>query len=134
MKCDRKTWPERAGLTDADLGAYRGVAAETPWTASRYRRGTPGNPVARFWFVRPHKQDTGYMASMFPDVISGSPELSTGERIGSVIVGLTIAAAGAKPRPNVLLNVAALAAGSYLAYRGATGYCPIKAALSGARA
>ena len=72
------------------------------------------------------------MASMLPDVLSGSPELSTGERNGSVIVGLTIAAAGAKPRPNVLLNVAALAAGSYLAYRGATGYCPIKAALTGA--
>src|SRR5215204_2902649 len=72
------------------------------------------------------------MASMLPDVLSGSPELSTGERIGSVIVGLTIAAASAKPRPNVLLNVAALAAGSYLAYRGATGYCPIKAALTGA--
>jgi uncharacterized membrane protein len=73
------------------------------------------------------------MGSMLPNVLSGGPELSTGERIGSVVVGLMIAAAGAKPRPNVLLNVAALAAGSYLAYRGATGYCPIKAALTGPR-
>jgi uncharacterized membrane protein len=71
------------------------------------------------------------MASMLPDVLSENPQLSAGERIMSVILGLSIAAAGAKPRPNVLLNVAALAAGSYLAYRGATGYCPLKAALAG---
>src|SRR5215204_4890010 len=44
------------------------------------------------------------MASMLPDLLSGSPELSTGERTVSVIVGLMIAAAGARPRPNVLLN------------------------------
>jgi hypothetical protein len=44
-----------------------------------------------------------------------------------------LAAAGAKPRPNILLNVAALAAGSYLAYRGATGQCPVKRALIGTR-
>ena len=74
------------------------------------------------------------MASMLHNVLSGSPELSASERTVSVIVGLMIAAAGAKPRPNVLLNIAALGAGSYLAYRGATGYCPIKAALTGARA
>ena len=74
------------------------------------------------------------MASMLPDVLSGSPDLSTGERALSVVVGLTIAAAGAKPRPNMLLNIAALGVGSYLAYRGATGYCPVKAALTGARA
>jgi len=68
---------------------------------------------------------------MLPNVLSGSPELSAGERTVSVMLGLVIAAAGAKPRPNKLLNVAALAAGSYLAYRGATGYCPLKAALTG---
>lgn len=73
------------------------------------------------------------MASMLPDMLDGNPVLSAGERTVSVIVGLLIAAAGAKPRPNMLLNVAALAAGSYLAYRGATGYCPIKAALTGSR-
>jgi uncharacterized membrane protein len=56
--------------------------------------------------------------------------LQLGERSLSVVVGLALAAAGAKPRPNPLLNIAALAVGSYLAYRGATGYCPIKAAVS----
>lgn len=62
-----------------------------------------------------------------------SSEMSTGERAASVAAGLMLAAAGAKPRPNMLLNVAALAAGSYLAYRGATGHCPVKRALVGVR-
>ncbi|MDB5649032.1 MAG: hypothetical protein JWL62_552 [Hyphomicrobiales bacterium] len=57
--------------------------------------------------------------------------LSTGERIAYVLGGLGLAAAAAKPRPNPLLNVLALAAGSYLAWRGAEGYCPVKAALVG---
>ena len=52
------------------------------------------------------------------------------ERSLSVVAGLAIAAAAARPRPNPLLNIAALAIGSYLAYRGATGYCPIKANLA----
>lgn len=56
--------------------------------------------------------------------------LQWGERSLSVVVGLALAAAAAKPRPNPLLNIAALAIGSYLAYRGATGYCPLKAAVS----
>ncbi len=56
-------------------------------------------------------------------------EMSIGERTASVVAGLVIAAAGAKPRPNKLLNVAALAAGAYLAYRGSTGICPVKRAL-----
>ncbi len=67
------------------------------------------------------------------DLLSGKPELSTGERAVSVVVGLFLAAAGAKPRPNMFLNLLALAGGSYLAYRGATGYCPIKAALTDQR-
>jgi hypothetical protein len=46
------------------------------------------------------------------------------------VVGLVLAAAAAKPRPNPVLTLVALAGGSYLAYRGATGYCPIKAAVS----
>lgn len=61
---------------------------------------------------------------------TATPEMSTSERAASVVAGLMLAAAGAKPRPNKLLNVAALAAGSYLAYRGATGHCPIKGALT----
>lgn len=56
-------------------------------------------------------------------------QLSFGERTISVLIGLGLAASAAKPRPNPLLNIVALAAGSYLAYRGATGSCPIKAAL-----
>jgi len=58
-------------------------------------------------------------------------EMSLGERTASVVAGLMLAAAGAKPRPNKLLNIAALVAGSYLAYRGATGHCPVKSALTG---
>ncbi len=57
-------------------------------------------------------------------------EISLGERTLSVAVGLSLAAAAARPRPNAFLSVLALAAGSYLAYRGATGHCPIKAALA----
>ena len=52
------------------------------------------------------------------------------ERMISVAAGLALAAAAAKPRPNMLLSVLALGAGVFLAYRGATGYCPARAALS----
>ncbi len=60
-------------------------------------------------------------------------ELSMTERTWSTIAGLVLAAAAAKPRPNVVLSVLALAAGAGLAYRGATGYCPMKAAMAGTR-
>ncbi|HEV2557026.1 MAG TPA: YgaP-like transmembrane domain [Microvirga sp.] len=63
--------------------------------------------------------------------LTGSPHLSMKERGVSLALGLGLAAAGVQPRPNPLLNVLALAAGSYLAYRGATGYCPLKAAING---
>ena len=46
----------------------------------------------------------------------------------------TVAAAGAKPRPNPLLSVAALGAGAYLAWRGAEGSCPLKAMIDDERA
>ena len=59
----------------------------------------------------------------------GDPNLSWSERGISIAIGLGLAAAAARPRPNPVLNVLALAAGSYLAYRGATGHCPIKSAL-----
>ena len=62
-------------------------------------------------------------------VFSGEPNLSYTERGVSLALGLGLAAAGAQPRPNPLLNVLALLGGSYLALRGATGRCPIKAAL-----
>jgi len=61
-------------------------------------------------------------------LFAGSQNLSFKERAISVVAGLGLAAAGAKPRPNPLLNVAALAGGAYLAIRGATGHCPVKQA------
>jgi uncharacterized membrane protein len=57
------------------------------------------------------------------------PEISTEGRVVSVIAGLILAAAAVKPRPNRLLSVLALATGSYLAYRGATGHCPLTKAV-----
>src|SRR5215212_404802 len=65
----------------------------------------------------------------FNEVMHGEPNLSWTERGISIAAGLGLAAAAAKPRPNMILNVLALAGGSYLAYRGAVGYCPVKAAL-----
>ncbi|MCX5515668.1 hypothetical protein C3941_06540 [Kaistia algarum] len=53
------------------------------------------------------------------------PEISPAGRTLSVIAGLVLAAASVRPRPNRFLSVLALATGSYLAYRGATGHCPI---------
>ncbi len=57
------------------------------------------------------------------------PEMSTGARTLSVLAGLALAAASVRPRPNRFLSVLALVTGSYLAYRGATGHCPITEAL-----
>ena len=54
-----------------------------------------------------------------------APPLSFTERALSAVVGLGLAAAAAKPRPNPLLSVIALAAGSYLAWRGSTGRDPL---------
>jgi hypothetical protein len=56
------------------------------------------------------------------------PNLSFGERALYVAAGLAIAAMGAKPRPNPLLNVIALAGGAYLAWSGYEGRCVIKQA------
>ena len=55
--------------------------------------------------------------------------LSLTERTISGGGGVILAAAAAQPRPNVVLSLLALAAGAALAYRGATGYCPLKATL-----
>ncbi len=67
-------------------------------------------------------------------LFDGPRNLSTTERMIYMSLGLGIAAAGAKPRPNPLLNVVALAAGSYLAWTGYNGHCPAKQALTGAGA
>ena len=56
-------------------------------------------------------------------------EISPAGRTLSVIAGLVLAAASVRPRPNRLLSVLALATGSYLAWRGATGHCPITEAI-----
>jgi len=65
-------------------------------------------------------------------LFEGPSNLSFNERAISVIAGLGLAAVAAKPRPNPLLNILALVGGAYLAYRGATGYCPAKAAIEDA--
>lgn len=57
--------------------------------------------------------------------------LSMTERAVSVVIGLGLAAAAAQPRPNKVLSVLALLAGSALAIRGATGHCAVKALLHG---
>ena len=62
------------------------------------------------------------------------PHLSSGERLLSIVVGLGLTSLAAQPRPNVFLSMLALASGSYLAYRGATGYCVVKASLDDSHA
>lgn len=63
------------------------------------------------------------------NAMTNEGKLTTWERAAYIAAGLGLAAAGAKPRPNPLLNVIALAGGSYLAWRGYEGTCPVKAAL-----
>lgn len=55
--------------------------------------------------------------------------LSLGQRAMYVIAGLGLAASAARPRPNPLLSLIAFGAGSYLAWNGYRGHCPVKAAL-----
>ena len=69
------------------------------------------------------------MSSALPAFPAHNGHLEMPERVISVVAGLALAAAAAKPRPNMLLSVLALGAGVFLAYRGATGYCPARAAL-----
>ena len=64
-------------------------------------------------------------------LMNGEPNLSTTERGIYMLAGLGLAATAAKPRPNAFLSLLALAGGSYLAWRGYEGSCPIKAALMG---
>ena len=67
------------------------------------------------------------MPSGLPALLSQGPKnLSLGERAAYIAAGLGLAASAARPRPNPLLNVLALAAGSYLAWTGAQGRCPVK--------
>ena len=66
------------------------------------------------------------LASLF----DGARNLSLAQRAAYIVGGLGLAAAGAQPRPNPLLNVVALAAGSYLAWSGYKGRCPAKAMIA----
>jgi hypothetical protein len=64
-------------------------------------------------------------------LFEGERNLSTTERALYIAAGLGLAAAGAKPRPNPLLNIAALAGGAMIAWAGYSGHCPVKAAMTG---
>jgi threonine/homoserine/homoserine lactone efflux protein len=74
---------------------------------------------------------TNMISAKAGSLMNGEPNLSTTERGAYMLAGLGLAAAAAKPRPNPLLNILALAGGSYLAWRGYVGQCPVKAALTG---
>lgn len=69
------------------------------------------------------------MASSLSQYANADPHLSSGERVLSVLLGLGLTSVAAQPRSNIFVSMLALATGSYLAYRGATGYCVIKASL-----
>lgn len=62
-------------------------------------------------------------------LFSGDHNLSLTERTLSIVGGLALAAVGAQPRPNKVLSLVAIVAGSALAIRGATGHCGVKAML-----
>lgn len=59
-------------------------------------------------------------------LFSGEANISFTERAVSVAGGLALAALAAQPRPNKLLSLVVLLAGSALAIRGATGHCAVK--------
>jgi uncharacterized membrane protein len=69
------------------------------------------------------------ITTAYESAFGGDTNLTMTERGISVAIGLGLAAAAAQPRPNPVLNVLALVGGGYLALRGASGHCPIKAAL-----
>lgn len=64
-------------------------------------------------------------------LFSTETNLSMTERTLSVVGGLALAALAAKPRPNKILSLLVLLAGSALAIRGATGHCAAKALVEG---
>jgi hypothetical protein len=106
-----------------NAGRLNPFAANRANAGAERRLGTPRSQAERIG-------GEDFMAeALMERVFGGEPNLSWTERGISLVLGLGLAAAGAQPRPNPLLNVAALLGGSYLALRGATGRCPIKAAL-----
>jgi hypothetical protein len=69
--------------------------------------------------------------TMLEPLFGGERNLGMGERGLYLTVGLGLAAAGATPRPNPLLNVLALAGGAYLVASGYYGRCPVRSAITG---
>jgi hypothetical protein len=69
------------------------------------------------------------VTSTVSSFMNGPRNLSTTERAVYMAVGLGIAAAAVKPRPNPLLNVLALVGGGLVAWSGYNGHCMVKAAL-----
>ena len=69
------------------------------------------------------------VTSTLGNLVDGPRNLSMTERGIYMAIGLGIAAAAVKPRPNPLLNVVALLGGSFIAWSGYNGYCAAKAAL-----
>ena len=69
------------------------------------------------------------MSNTLPTFAADGGHIAMPERAVSMVAGLALAAAASKPRPNHVLSILALSVGVYLAYRGATGYCPVRDAL-----
>nr|WP_246728409.1 YgaP-like transmembrane domain [Microvirga terricola] len=57
--------------------------------------------------------------------------MTAAERAVYIVAGLGLAATSLRPRPNTFLSALALLGGSFLAWRGYLGHCPVKAALIG---
>jgi hypothetical protein len=96
------------------------------------RPAEPRHAAWRSAQAYPKEKTLKNVTSPTPGSSSGTEQnLTTAERGAYIVAGLGLAAAGVKPRPNPLLNVIALLGGSYLAWRGYVGSCPVKAALMG---
>jgi hypothetical protein len=72
---------------------------------------------------------TDIVTDAYRSLFGGERNLSTGERIGSVVFGL--AALGTALRRRPLQSVLLAGAGLALVGRGMSGHCPMKAALTG---
>ena len=62
-------------------------------------------------------------------LLHGPRNLAAVERGIYMAIGLGIAAAAVKPRPNPLLNIVALLGGSFIGWSRYDGHCSVKAAL-----
>ena len=86
-------------------------------TGVDFRRELPPMPT-----VCADQGEEGEMAFDVSQYTNADPHLSSGERLVSVLLGLGLTSLAAQPRSNVFFSMLALASGSYLAYRGATGF------------